>query len=67
MEQQEYKPSQGQQAVRRPGGRGMGRGAGERAKDFTGTWKKLLLYCRKYFPLILVAIVCAIVQPDGAG
>ncbi|WP_347561952.1 ABC transporter ATP-binding protein [Ruminococcus sp. Marseille-P6503] len=39
----------------------MGRGAGEKAKDFTGTWKKLLLYCKKYFPAILTAVICAVV------
>ena len=32
------------------GMRGPGmRGGGERARDFTGTWKKLILYCRKYY------------------
>ena len=46
MEHQEQARSQSRQAPRGPMGRGMGRGAGEKAKDFTGTWKKLLLYCR---------------------
>ena len=45
---------------RGPMGGGMGRGAGEKAKDFTGTWKKLLLYCKKYLPAIVIAVVCAI-------
>ena len=45
---------------RGPMGRGMGRGAGEKAKDFTGTWKKLLSYCKKYLPAIVVAMVCAV-------
>lgn len=41
-------------------GPGMGRGAGEKAKDFTGTWKKLIGYCRSYLPAIIVAILCAV-------
>lgn len=46
-------------------GRGMmGRGpsAGrstEKAKDFVGTWKKLLHYCRKYIVVLLIAVICA--------
>ncbi|HIS32041.1 MAG TPA: ABC transporter ATP-binding protein [Candidatus Limivivens intestinipullorum] len=57
MENKEYTPN------RRPGnmrGPGMGRGAGEKAKDFTGTWKKLIGYCRSYLPAIIVAILCAV-------
>ena len=60
MEHQEQARSRSRQAPRGPMGRGMGRGAGEKAKDFTGTWKKLLLYCRKYLPAALIAAVCAI-------
>ena len=41
------------------GGRGGMRGAGEKAKDFTGTWKKLLLYCRRYFPFLAGALILA--------
>lgn len=42
-------------------GPGMRRGGGgEKAKDFTGTWKKLILYCKKYSVPVVVAIVCAI-------
>lgn len=29
-------------------------------KDFVGTWKKLLLYCRKYLAVFLIALICAI-------
>ena len=36
------------------------RGGGERARDFTGTWKKLILYCRKYYVPIIIAILCAV-------
>ena len=60
MENKEYTPDRQPQAPRGPMGRGMGRGAGEKAKDFTGTWKKLLLYCKKYLPIIIVAILCAV-------
>ncbi len=43
------------------GMRGPGmRGGGERARDFTGTWKKLILYCRKYYVPIIIAILCAV-------
>lgn len=37
----------------------MARGGAEKARDFTGTWKKLLLYCRKYYVPILIAVLCA--------
>ena len=37
----------------------MARGRGEKARDFTGTWKKLLFYCRKYYIPILIAVLCA--------
>ena len=43
------------------GMRGPGmRGGGERARDFTGTWKKLILYCRKYYVPLIIAILCAV-------
>ena len=47
--------------TRPSGGRGpgMARGGAEKARDFTGTWKKLLLYCRKYYVPILIAVLCA--------
>nr|WP_124101249.1 ABC transporter ATP-binding protein [Ruminococcus sp. Marseille-P6503] len=63
MENREYTgnaPKRGPMSRGPMGGR-MGRGAGEKAKDFTGTWKKLLLYCKKYFPAILTAVICAVV------
>ncbi len=62
MENKEYgnhAPKRGPMPRGPMGGR-MGRGAGEKAKDFTGTWKKLLLYCKKYLPAILIALVCAV-------
>ena len=33
----------------------------ERAKDFSGTWKKLLDYCRAYRPHLIFALICAFV------
>lgn len=40
--------------------RGPGRGmAAGNPKDFTGTWKKLLRYCRKYWGVMIAAIVAA--------
>ena len=41
---------------RGPGG--MGRG-GEKSKDFRGTWAKLIRYCRKFWPVVIVAVACA--------
>ncbi len=49
-----------------PGARG-----GEKANDFSGTWKKLLSYCRKYLFVMIIAIVfaavgtvCTLIGPD---
>jgi len=39
------------------GPRGMG--AVEKAKDFKGTWIKLIRYCKSYMPIITVALVIA--------
>ena len=43
------------------GGNRFGGGADEKAKDFKGTWSKLIRYCRNYLPAILVALVIAAV------
>jgi ATP-binding cassette, subfamily B, multidrug efflux pump len=40
------------------GPRGMV-GGGEKAKDFKGTWVKLIRYCKSYMPIIVVALVIA--------
>ncbi len=32
----------------------------EKAKDFKGTWIKIIKYCKKYYAILLVAIICAI-------
>ena len=40
-------------------GPGMRRGGGEKAKNFTGTWKKLILYCKNYSIAIIIAVLCA--------
>jgi len=42
------------------GGR-PGMGGGEKAKDFKGTWGKLILYCNKYMPAIITALIIAAV------
>ncbi len=39
-----------------PGGMAVG---GEKAKDFKGTWKKLIAYCKPFLPIIIIAIICA--------
>ena len=61
MDKKEYELGEARTNVRRRGGP-MGRhpGGGEKAKDLVGTWKKLLVYCKKYLPMMIVAIVCAI-------
>lgn len=59
-------------------GRGMGHGSGGgsmganvRAKDFKKTWGKLIDYCKKYMPAMIVTLivsalgtVCQIIGPD---
>ena len=32
----------------------------EKAKDFKGTWGKIIRYCKKYYGVLAVAIVCAV-------
>lgn len=62
MERKEYEIGQAQTGVHHRGGGPMGgrpRG-GEKAKDLVGTWKKLLVYCKKYLPMIIVAVLCAV-------
>ena len=54
-------PGMGGPGMGGPGMRGPGmRGGGEKAKDFTGTWKKLFGYIRSYGVVIIIALVCAI-------
>ncbi|MEA4823715.1 MAG: ABC transporter ATP-binding protein [Clostridiaceae bacterium] len=36
-----------------------GMGGGEKAKDFRGTWVKLIRYCKKYWGVMIVALFCA--------
>ncbi|MCL2078984.1 MAG: ABC transporter ATP-binding protein/permease [Oscillospiraceae bacterium] len=36
-----------------------GMGGGEKAKDFKGTWGKLIRYCKNYIPVILIALAIA--------
>ncbi|MCL1855956.1 MAG: ABC transporter ATP-binding protein, partial [Clostridia bacterium] len=38
-----------------------GMGAGEKAKDFKGTWRKLIRYCKSHMPFILIALAAAAV------
>lgn len=58
MEHREHRPHRpAGPGMRR--GPGMGRGPAEKAKDFKGTWGKLLKHCRKYWPAMIVAIIAA--------
>lgn len=43
-----------------PPGPSMG-GGGEKAKDFKTTWVKLLQYCKKYWPVMVIALFCAVI------
>lgn len=56
MEEKKYR----RQPPRGPLGGPMARGTREKAQDFKGTWRKLLLYCRKYLAAIFVAVACAV-------
>lgn len=61
MAKDEYKLGQNdgrQDKQMGPPGPGM-RGGGEKAKNFTATWGKLLRYCKKYWVVIIAALVCA--------
>ena len=60
------------------GGRGgfgrPGMGGGEKARDFKGTWAKLIRYCKNFLPVIIAALVIAaggtvlqIIGPDRLG
>ncbi len=43
--------------LRGPGG--MRGGTGEKAHDFAGTWRKILVFARKFWPLLIIAVLCA--------
>lgn len=60
MENKEYTPGQNRPG-RRGGmrGPGMGRGPAEKASDFKGTWSKLILYCKSYLTVVIIALICA--------
>ena len=65
MEKKEYEFGQAQHRPMRrgpggPGGPGGRMGRAEKPKDLIGTWKKLIMYCRKYIVFIAVALLCAI-------
>jgi ATP-binding cassette subfamily B multidrug efflux pump len=40
------------------GGHGMSAPV-EKPKDFKGTWKKLIKYCKKYIPVVIIALIFA--------
>lgn len=70
---QTHQPAQsGTGTLRRPGGHGpMARGAIEKPRDFNATMGKLIAYCKKYVPVVVIAVllgaigtVCQIVGPN---
>jgi ABC-type multidrug transport system fused ATPase/permease subunit len=61
MEENKNAGSVTSERLRRPGGpRRLG--AGEKAKDFKGTWLKLLRYSKRDFGLLIIALLCAVVS-----
>lgn len=59
MENKEYKLGQNKQPPKHKGPF-PGPGNGEKAKDFVGTWKKLLAYCKQYHIGMIAALLCAV-------
>lgn len=60
--QMKGRPPMGPPPGGRPMGRGpMGRGMGEKAKNFKGTWKKILIYCKKYWFLMVFSLIASAV------
>ncbi len=57
-EKQEYTSGRGRVRPAGPMGGHPG-GTGEKARNLTGTWKKLLGYCRRYLAVFVIALVCA--------
>ncbi len=37
----------------------MGMRGSEKARDFKGTWRKIIRYSRKYLPAVIIALLCA--------
>jgi len=69
--QHEKRPQSARPAVAMRGGSAM---ATEKAKDFKGTWSKLIIYCKRYMPAIIISLVIAavgtvftIIGPDQIG
>lgn len=60
MEKNEYKIGSATKINMPKVPRGMGRSMGEKPKDLIGTWKKLFGYAKKYIPVIILAVICAI-------
>lgn len=60
MENKEYEI--GQSTPRRRGGPPRPGMPGEKAKDMSGTSKKLVSYGRKYVPFVIIALICAVVS-----
>ena len=63
MEKDNYEVGQNKHIGSRRRGPGPhvphGGGPGEKAKNFKGTWIKLLGFCRKYWGIMIFAIVCS--------
>ncbi len=59
MNNQEQRPP-----IKRPpmAGHRHGMGGGEKAKDFKVSMKKLLIYCKKHIPYVIIAVICAIIS-----
>ncbi|MDR1628912.1 MAG: ABC transporter ATP-binding protein/permease [Oscillospiraceae bacterium] len=58
-EKRPTRPGPGPGPMMGPGPRGGMMGAMEKPKSFGGTMKKLLRYCKRYLPVIIIAVVSA--------
>lgn len=59
MAQEEYKNNHHKAANSKTPGPGMNNGSGEKSKDFKRTWAKLLRYCKKYWIIMIIAVISA--------
>ena len=61
MSEEGQQPQRPRPMARGPMGRGHGMVGGEKAKNFKGTWVKLIRYSRQFLPIVIVALVMAAV------